>query len=87
MSKIYLVYQVGLANVFKDGRERLYQGSYEDCLTFASGCAAMGASVRTFHCERAGDIAINLPPFEWQPGKGDLWADKRVDLTIGDWHE
>jgi len=66
-NKIMLVYQAGIANVFRvdcfnvnpNGRkeERLLQGAFATCQDFAHGCAAMGAVVRTCHCNMAGDIA------------------------------
>jgi hypothetical protein len=81
--KAVLVYQVGIANVFKvdrfsrrperRGATRLLQLDFRSCAWFARGLAAAGAEVRTAHADVAGDIR-NVP---WSPGKGDLWADKK----------
>ena len=86
--KVFLVYQVGIANVFKVaclnlatfGRNarRVYQGDYRGAALFAQGMGAAGACVRTAHCEQAGDIA----GAHWTDGKGDLWRDSRVEVTV-----
>jgi len=65
--RIMLVYQGGIANVFRVesfnlsdyGREavRLMQSSIDDCITFANGCGAAGAIVMTAACNQAGDIS------------------------------
>jgi hypothetical protein len=75
---IMLVYQHGLANVFKVdalnladfGRnaKQLWQGSYGTCMDFVLGMAEMGAVVRTAHCDQAGDITHA----HWNDGIG--WA-------------
>jgi hypothetical protein len=79
-SKYVLVYQAGIANVFRVdslnlsdyGREarRLYQGSFGGAVDFALGIGVTGATVRTAHCNEAGDIAqrqwsedLNSAPF------------------------
>ena len=69
---IVLVYQGGIANVYRvspaapslldpcgANRERIYQGDFLACVHFARGAGAAGATVRTLHCNMAGDI-INL---------------------------
>lgn len=66
-NKAALVYQAGIANVFAVesfnmsdyGRDakRLLQHAFGPCEWFAKGLAASGTVVRTFHCNRAGDIA------------------------------
>ncbi len=86
--RLFLVYQCGIANVFKVacfnlaayGRDalRLYQGDYRGAMMFAQGAGAVGACIRTAHCEEAGDIA----GAHWTDGKGDMWEDKRADLAI-----
>ncbi len=67
---VYLVYQAGIANVFlvdmfnlnedggkSGGVQRLLQGAFSECETFVRGMARAGASVRTAHCNQAGDIS------------------------------
>lgn len=68
---IMLVYQAGIANVFRVKRlsnmasrgktERLFQGGFRDARFFCEGMAECGAVVRTAWCNQAGDI-INA---EW----------------------
>ena len=84
--KAALVYQAGIANVFKVesfnlaayGREaqRIRQSSFQDCISFAQGLAAAGAKVITAHCDKAGDISTAT----WVEGIGDLWADEKVEI-------
>ena len=67
--KIVLVYQGGIANVFKvktfnlanEGRDarRLLQSDFRSCQMFAVGCGTMGAVIRTCHCNQAGDITYS----------------------------
>lgn len=62
-----LVYQAGIANVFKVtsfnladyGRdaERLMQGDFSSCENYARGLRAAGVNVKVAHCNMAGDIA------------------------------
>lgn len=58
--RITLVYQAGIANVFEttlpSQAKRLLQGTFDQCRYFALGCGAMGAIVRSAHCNEAGDI-------------------------------
>jgi hypothetical protein len=58
--KAALVYQAGIANVFDetgDAKRRLLQSDFRSCESFARGLGAAGYSVRSVHCNRAGDIA------------------------------
>ena len=65
--RVMLVYQAGLANVFRVtsfnladyGRDavRLVQADFRTCENFAHGMGCAGAIVRTAHCNQAGDIA------------------------------
>jgi hypothetical protein len=68
--KVALVYQCGLANVFRvarfqieawqpDNRNavRLLQADFAACENFARGMAKAGAVVFTYGCNKAGDIA------------------------------
>ena len=81
--KIVLLYQCGIANVFRvnrfkrtaEGRNavRLLQSDYHSCASFAAGAAAAGAMVRTEHCDLAGDVT-DAP---WNAGRGDLWQDAK----------
>lgn len=80
MKRAMLVYQAGIANVFAVksfnladyGRDakRLLQSDFRTCEAFASGLAAAGVTVRTVHCNMAGDIigqtwseALEAAPF------------------------
>jgi len=68
--RIVLVYQGGIANVFKVtsfnlsnyGRdaERIMQRDFSACEYFARGCGYGGAIVRTAACNQAGDIVNAL---------------------------
>lgn len=65
-TKIALVYQAGLANVFKVscfnaapfGRDalRVLQADFRTCVVYARACEDMGAEGATFACNMAGDI-------------------------------
>lgn len=65
-NRYVLVYQAGLANVFRVasfnlsdyGRdaERLMQADFRSCEAFARGLAEAGGIVKTAACNRAGDI-------------------------------
>lgn len=64
--KALLVYQAGIANVFKvetfnlhgvdSGRERILQGDFRTCENFAKGLAFAGWSVGSVGCNKAGDV-------------------------------
>lgn len=65
LQRAILVYQAGIANVFKvdtfnvadpDGRERLLQADFHTCEQFARGLAAAGVKVGSAACNQAGDI-------------------------------
>lgn len=86
-----LVYQVGIANLFDaTGREpirydaydhkpqdcgirRVCQSTYSVCEQMAAGLILAGATVIVCHCDVAGDCML----FDWLPGAGDLWRDKK----------
>lgn len=72
--KAVLLYQVGIANVFIDGKRAL-QHAYSPCEWFCKGLIAAGASFEVKHCDVAGDVAS----FEdqWKDGKGTLWGDQK----------
>ncbi len=67
IEKAMLVYQAGIANVFKvdkitvhynDGRNarRLLQGDFCSCAMLASGMELAGTEVATVYCNRTGDV-------------------------------
>lgn len=67
MIRAYVVYQAGIANVFqvesfdlnanRDGKQ-IYQGDFRGAEHFARGMVAAGASVRSAHCNMAGDVNL-----------------------------
>ena len=50
--------QAGQGFLFRTNRDaqRLLQGAFKTCETFARGLEANGTIVRSFHCNQAGDI-------------------------------
>lgn len=68
-----LVYQAGIANVFK-GRKRVLQHSFSNCETFCHGLIEAGAKVKTAWCNQAGDIAGS----DWRFDNFDLapWSEQ-----------
>jgi hypothetical protein len=73
---IALVYQVGLANVFRVGGGRpvrLLQADYHSCEMFCRGAREAGWPVLVFHADVAGDCASA----DWHSSPGDLWADRK----------
>lgn len=66
IKRAMLIYQGGIANVFQVesfnladyGRDakRLLQADFRACEHFARGLAAAGVTVRSAHCNQAGDI-------------------------------
>ena len=77
MKSYSIVYQCGLANVFRldsaESRTRVLQGSYTECEAFSRGLVEAGATIHVAHCDRAGDIA-EVP---WIGGAGDLWTAEK----------
>ena len=96
--RIVLVYQAGIANVFKvdsfnmaddgtmkpEGRNpiRLLQHAFDPCYWYARGLAAAGCPVMTASCNRAGDIANQV----WTEGLDDCpFRDKaKIVLSLVD---
>ncbi len=87
--KIVLVYQSGIANVFEVDAftlqdhhryaERLLQADFRTCASFARGCGAAGATVRTASCNVAGDCA----KVEWYMGTdGTPFRDEAAIVTV-----
>lgn len=73
-----LVYQAGIANVFKiteislteKVRERVYQGDFKSAENLVRGAKMAGAQTAVFACNMAGDIAkqnwtcnLDIQPF------------------------
>lgn len=67
MSTFVLVYQGGIANVFRVNMyrfspydrhaERIYQGDFHTAQSIVKGCALAGATVRTACCNQSGDVS------------------------------
>jgi hypothetical protein len=83
--KMVLVFQGGLANVFKVDRfssiperrghvVRLAQTDFRSAEWFATGAGYAGAKVRTAHCDQHAGDATNAI---WQAGRGELFREKR----------
>jgi len=73
---IALVYQVGLANVFRVGGARpvrLLQADYHSWEMFCRGALVAGWPVQVFHADVAGDCLTA----ERADGPGDLWRDRK----------
>jgi hypothetical protein len=71
-----LVYQVGIANVFKlNPFVRVLQHAYRPCEHFCSGLIEAGKVVGVSHCDMAGDVAHLRD--KWKDGAGDLWIEKK----------
>ncbi len=83
MNEYALVYQCGIANVFKYGAlrhtaSRVLQSDFRSCELFASGLLEAGCIVEVRHSNYAGDITT-MP---WVQGPGDLFSDaKRPPIT------
>ena len=88
IEKAMLVYQAGIANVFKvtefglsacgqDGqyrdRRRLLQADFRTCEDFARGLNYAGTEVRSCACNRAGDIAAS----DWEEDLGPIRTEMR----------
>jgi hypothetical protein len=69
IERAMLVYQCGIANVFavksfdlnvatREEPVRLMQSDFRTCEAFARGMSVAGTSVRSAHCNMAGDIAL-----------------------------
>jgi hypothetical protein len=81
-NKAVLVYQAGIANVFKVqsfnladyGRDaiRLVQGDFESCKWYARGVKKAGWTVKVLGCNMAGDITHML------------WTDNLEELPFSD---
>ena len=82
MERAFVVYQAGIANVFKVscfnlsnyGREavRVYQGDFRGAEMLARGLASAGVVVRSAACNMAGDI------------KDLLWTDDLEGAPFSD---
>jgi hypothetical protein len=67
----HLVYQCGIANVFRGGK-RVLQGAYSGCEYYCMGLLEAGKKVSVWHCDQA-----DINGAEWEKGAGDLWADHK----------
>ncbi len=71
--RAFLVYQAGIANVFRvdsynladsnRNAERIFQGSFQGAVHFCRGLAVAGVGIKTAACNMAGDI------------RGMVWTD------------
>lgn len=86
MTKLVLVYQAGIANVFQiqsDGKfKRVLQASFIECEWFMRGAQHAGADVDVAGCNRAGDIidaawTRNLESLPFHDKFGCAWMQKR----------
>lgn len=87
--KFVLVYQRGIANVFRVdslnltpyGRQaiRAFQGSYERAEAVALGLKIAGCTVGTCHCDLPGDVV----DAKWRFGKGDFRAEHKKSIFSG----
>ncbi len=84
--KIYLVYQAGIANVFRvdafslskfTGRTRMLQSDFRSCEAFACGMEAAGAEVRSAGCNMAGDITLQ----DWSNDLGPF-RDRTLPINV-----
>jgi hypothetical protein len=66
-----LVYQCGVANVFRPGLRRVLQGPYHDCEMFCRGLMEAGCEIKVYHCNNIGDITR----CEWHSGPGDTFNE------------
>ncbi len=65
-----LLYQVGIANLFRNGK-LLFQGTYSRAEDMARGAKLAGADVDVMHWDGAGDALLFRDA--WTDGPGDLW--------------
>jgi hypothetical protein len=71
-----LVYQCGLANVFRMGEgppRRVLQHAFGHCETFCRGLVEAGCVVRVYHADVAGDCVLA----GWAEGPGEMFADAK----------
>lgn len=72
-----IVYQHSVANIIRIEQhdsnslalERIFQGSFADCESFALGLQEMSARIVVRHCDILGDILDH--PNDWAEGQGD----------------
>lgn len=72
----HLVYQGGIANLFRDtdGRpRRIIQTDYRTAEATARGILLAGGEVEIWHANVAGDCSL----FEWERGTGGPFADEQ----------
>ena len=80
-----LVYQSGIANVFRDHDDapsaRVMQGTFNACEYFARGALAAGATLDVWNVNAAGDIAACRD--EWRRGTGGPFASEQHPPSDG----
>lgn len=69
MSRFHLVYQAGIANVFRHEStpQRVYQGDFRTAEAMCRGILLSHGEVKMWSCNRAGDITRET----WTPGLVD----------------
>jgi hypothetical protein len=70
-----IVYQCGIANVFRPSGQRVYQGDFRTAEAMLRGAQLCGASVKVYHCDVAGDVATVED--QWQPGPGEMFGESK----------
>ena len=81
--RFVLVYQGGIANVFRMSaidiphRERVMQDSFRSCEVFVRGCQAAGAEIDVALCTAAGNATDRPWIYGIEALKGALW---RTDM-------
>jgi hypothetical protein len=96
MREYVLLYQVGIANVFRvpaldrdaieQGPARVYQSDYRSAEVFCAGLIESGASVKVQHCDLAGDALLHVA--KWADGCGELWRDQKCPpIMASGWSE
>jgi hypothetical protein len=87
MKMAVVVYQAGIANVFRiqsmldlTGRERLLQGTFDQCEQFARGLACAGVIVRSMYCNVAGDCAERV--WNWLDAMDAPFKDARHPVCV-----
>ena len=85
MTKLVLVYQAGIANIFQiqsDGKfKRILQSSFKECEWFMRGAQFAGVDVDVAGCNMAGDIidrawTRNLESLPFSDKFGCAWMQK-----------
>src|SRR6185503_18006162 len=78
-----LLYQVGIANVFRSesisNPQRVYQGDYRSAELICHGALLAGADLEVMHYDMEGDALLagkdGWP--QWMSGKGSLFSESK----------